>query len=146
MINRHRATGHTMQLDIFNDSRDVMLRNAVIDALSGRNPAAAALAARLQWPPLGALVQDFNAEFDGDAAGRDFAWFPAWASIVRPQLATRLHEAQAGADTAPERCARLVFSLLALEREGRHALLVDGRKKLRDAHAMLFERYMQSRR
>jgi hypothetical protein len=38
-----------------------------------------------------------------------------------------------------------VLGLLALERQGRHAELVEGRRKLREAHPVLFARYMQNR-
>lgn len=90
-------------------------------------------------------VRRFHIEFDGENKVSEFAWFPAWVLIEHPQLADRFRAAQAGADTPAERCARLVLSLLALERQGRHDMLFDVRKKLRDTHGMLFERYMQSR-
>ena len=35
--------------------------------------------------------------------------------------------------------------LLALERQGRHAELVEGRRKLREAHPVLFACYMRDR-
>ena len=47
--------------------------------------------------------------------------------------------------TQPERCTRIVMGLLALERQGRHAELIEGRRKLREAHPVLFARYMQDR-
>lgn len=106
---------------------------------------AEALAERLKMAELTTLVRSFNVEFEGEGTGNDFAWFPAWVLIAHPRLGDRFHGAQAGADTPPERCARLVLNLLAFERQGRHGMLIEGRKKLRDAHRMLFERYMQSR-
>jgi hypothetical protein len=106
---------------------------------------AEALIERVKMAELTPLVRSFNTEFEGEGTANDFAWFPAWLLIVHPGLRDRFHGAQAGANTPPERCARLVLELLAFERQGRHAMLVEGRKKLRDAHRMLFERYMQSR-
>jgi hypothetical protein len=103
------------------------------------------LTTRLNRAELNKLVRRFHVEFEGEGTANDFAWFPAWVLIVHPQLASSFHMAQAGADTAPERCVRLMLSLLTLERQGRHAMLIDGRKRLRDAHPSLFERYMQSR-
>ena len=106
---------------------------------------AEALTVRLKMVELTRLVRIFNGEFEGDGTANDFAWFPAWVLVVHPRLVDRFHGAQAGADTPPERCARLVLNLLAFERQGRHGMLIEGRKKLRDTHRMLFERYMQSR-
>lgn len=106
---------------------------------------AEALIERLQMAELTTLVRNFNLEFEGEGSDKDFAWFPAWLLIAHPKLAERFRDAQAGADTRAERCARLVLSLLAFERQGRQAMMIDGRKKLRDSHRMLFERYMRSR-
>jgi hypothetical protein len=50
-----------------------------------------------------------------------------------------------GNNHAPERVARLIVDLLALEKQGRHAEIVTLRKKLRDGHAGLFAFYMRSR-
>jgi hypothetical protein len=108
---------------------------------------ARALADHLKVAELTAWVRGFDAQFEGEGAEtvNDFAWFPAWVLIAHPQLAASFVGAQAGADTAPERCARLVLNLLQLERQGAHDRLIDARKKLRDTHRMLFDRYMQSR-
>lgn len=105
---------------------------------------AQALGVRLDLPPLASLLRGFDAEFEGDG-GDDFAWFPAWALIADGRLAEGLRLAQVGANTPAERGARVVLGLLSLERQGRHAELVEGRRKLRDAHPALFARYMQSR-
>ena len=40
--------------------------------------------------------------------------------------------------------SRIAMGLLALERQGRHAKLIEGRRKLRAAHPALFARYMQN--
>jgi hypothetical protein len=106
---------------------------------------AQALAPRLAQPELNGLVRRFDAEFEGEGTADDFAWFPAWALVAVGRLAAGLRLAQGGADTRPERCARIVLGLLALERQGRHAELVEGRRKLREAHPALFACYMQSR-
>lgn len=106
---------------------------------------ASALVERLEISELTALMRSFNGEFEGEGTAIDFAWFPAWLLIVQPWLSSQLRFAHAGSGTAPERCAGLVLKLLALERQGRHNELVEGRRRLRDAHGMLFRRYMESR-
>lgn len=114
--------------------------------LSWMAPArAAALALRLANPELNDLLRRFDAEFDSDNEPGEFAWFPAWALISEPRRADGLRLAQAGAGTPAECCARQVFSLLVLERQGRHADLIEGRKKLRDMHQPLFDLYMRHR-
>lgn len=108
-------------------------------------PRAAMLAARLQDPELNGLLSRFDAQFEGDGETGDFAWFPAWTLIAEPGWASAMRLAQHGADTPAERCAWLVLNLLLLERQGRHADIIDGRRKLRAAHPGLFELYMRSR-
>jgi hypothetical protein len=104
------------------------------------------LADHLGIAELNKLVRSFNVEFDGDGMDNDFAYFPAWVLITNPQLADRFQGTQAGANTSAERCARLVLHLLVLERRGRHTDVAEGRKKLRDTHHWLFERYLRTRR
>ncbi len=106
---------------------------------------AQALAPRLRLPELDRLVRGFDAEFEAEGTPDDFAWFPAWALIADASLREGLRLARDGANTRPEACARLVAGLLALERQGRHAELVESRRKLREAHPVLFARYMQGR-
>ena len=106
---------------------------------------AQALAPRLALPELDRLVRDFDAEFEGEGTTEDFTWFPAWALIADGRLAEGLRLTQGGANTQPECCARIVLGLLLLERQGSHNELVEGRRKLRDAHPVLFARYMQDR-
>ncbi|MDP2793392.1 MAG: hypothetical protein Q8O25_04810 [Sulfurisoma sp.] len=106
---------------------------------------AQALVPLLELPALDRLVRGFDAEFEGEGAAEDFAWFPAWALIADGRLAEGLRLAQDGANTRPEYCARVVLGLLALERQGRHEELVENRRKLREAHPVLFARYMQDR-
>jgi hypothetical protein len=105
----------------------------------------------------GKLVRRLNSEdllrkvlkdFDVDFASEDpsyLAWFPAFMLIEDPALAAVLRETQVCGNSAPERTARLVVDLLALEREGRHEEIVAKRKRLRDQHAGLFSRYMRTR-
>ena len=103
-----------------------------------------ALARRLEAPGLRRLLDQFEIAFESDDDA-ELAWFPAWALIAEPRLAFLFREAQVCNDTAPERAARLVMGLLALERQGRHADIVGQRKRLRDMHAGLFARYMSTR-
>jgi hypothetical protein len=104
-----------------------------------------ALAPRLGLPELDRLVRGFDAEFEGEGTPDDFAWFPAWALIADGRLAEGLRLTQGGANTRPERCTRIVLGLLVFERQGNHAALVEGRRKLREAHPVLFARYMHDR-
>lgn len=106
---------------------------------------AQALVPLLGLPELDRLVRGFDAEFEAEDTADDFAWFPAWALIADGTLRQGLRLAQDGANTRPERCARLVAGVLALERQGRHAELVASRRKLRETHPLLFVRYMQGR-
>lgn len=106
---------------------------------------ALALAPRLNLPELDGLLRGFDAEFEGQDTADDFAWFPAWALIADGKLRKGFALVQDGTNTPPESCARLIAGLLSLERQGRHAELVEGRRKLRGAHPLLFARYMQDR-
>jgi hypothetical protein len=118
----------------------------LLSELSWMDPAiAATLVATLQSPDLNGLVRRFDAEFEGDGEPGDFAWFPAWALIAEPRWAAATRLAQHGANTQAERCAWQLLNLLALERQGRHAELIEGRRKLRDSNQGLFEFYMRSR-
>ena len=103
-----------------------------------------ALARRLEAPALRELLDQFTVAFESDDES-ELAWFPAWALIAEPALASMVRGAQVCNDTAPERAARLVMELLTLERQGRHADIVAHRKRLRDMHAGLFARYMSTR-
>ena len=108
-------------------------------------PRAAALAARLQDSELNRLLRQFDAQFEGDSEADDFAWFPAWVLVAEPGWAGAMRLAQPGADTPAERCSRQVLNLLLLERQGRHAEFIDGRRSLRALHPRLFDLYMRSR-
>jgi hypothetical protein len=106
---------------------------------------AAAVAAKLDSAELASLLRRFDAEFEGNGEARDFAWFPAWWLVAQPARAVSMRLTETGSASAPERCARLLLNLLLLERQGRHGELIEGRKRLRDAHPFLFRFYMQSR-
>lgn len=103
------------------------------------------LAPRLELPALDRLLRGFDTEFEGEGTPGDFTWFPSWALIADSRLAECLRLSQPGANTHSEYCARVVLNLLLFERQGRHAELVEGRRKLRELHPALFARYMQGR-
>ena len=102
------------------------------------------LSQRLDEPSLPKLLREFDTAMDSDGTP-DRAWFPAWLLAALPELATVFRDTQPGGNKLPERTARLVAELLALEKQGRHADLVAQRKRLRDAHAGLYGFYMASR-
>jgi len=102
------------------------------------------LVPRLNTPVLARLLHSFQVDFDAEN-GVDLAWFPAWALVAEPGLANVLRQSEATRGTPPERAFQLVLQLLDLERQGRHADLVECRKRLRDVHAGLFDSYMSTR-
>jgi hypothetical protein len=102
------------------------------------------LALRLKSAPLHRLLNDFEAGV-GDEGDLDPSWFPAWLLITAPEMASVIRQSQPGTSKAPERVARLIMELLALEKQGRHADLVAQRRKLRDLHPGLYKYYMSSR-
>src|ERR1019366_9708974 len=76
-----------------------------------------ALARRLK-PEM--LLQNLLDNFDGNFKSEDpsyLAWFPAFLLIENPSLAVVLRAVWACGNNAPERTARLVMELLALERQ-----------------------------
>jgi hypothetical protein len=107
-------------------------------------PRFGALAARLDASGLKRLLRGFERDFaTGDDV--DLAWFPACALISEPRLASVLCEAGTPAPDDAEQAARILMQLLALERQGRHAEIVERRRKLRALHEALFAHYMQTR-
>lgn len=103
------------------------------------------LSSLLSDPQPARRVRRFDTEFDDSDVQDGFSWFPAWLLIEDGSLAARLIRAEHGSATSAERCARLVMTLLALERQGRHAEVVKNRRWLRDINGALFALYMQSR-
>jgi hypothetical protein len=102
------------------------------------------LVPRLNTPVLSHLLHAFQRDFDAEKDS-DLAWFPAWALVAEPGLAHVLRPSEATRGTPPERAFQLMLQLLDLERQGRHADLVECRKRLRDLHAELFNCYMSTR-
>lgn len=99
----------------------------------------------LEDSSLDTLRRAFDASFEGSGDVADLVWFPAWALIQKTSLAPLLRQAQPCGDTEPERTARLVLRLLALEREGCHHELVESRRDLRELHDPLYRLYMKTR-
>lgn len=104
-----------------------------------------ALLSRLGDPLLQRLQKHFDTHFEGDGSAEDLTWFPAWLLVERPALAAHLGQAQAGQHTPPERALRLMLELLGLERQGRHAELLQRRRTLKDLHGPLYAAYMSTR-
>lgn len=100
---------------------------------------------RLADPRLARLLHRFDTEFEDSDAENGFAWFPAWLLVEDGHLADKLKLAEQGCLTLPERCTRLVMTLLVLERQGRHTEVVDNRRRLREVNSTLFALYMQNR-
>lgn len=101
----------------------------------------------LQDPLLDRLRRRFELEFEPDEAGdpEALAWFAAWVLNDQPALLPRLRVAEPGLDSLPERAFRSLCELLGLERQGRHAELVAGRKRLRALAPALYAVYMKTR-
>jgi hypothetical protein len=107
----------------------------------------AACAESLADPLLTRLLRRFDAEYEAEApvATDALAWFPAWVLNDQPALLPMLRQAQPGQDTEPERAFRLMTELLGLERQGRHAELIECRKRLRGLQPALYAIYMRTR-
>ena len=110
-------------------------------------------------PLLGRLRRRFEAEYDDATADADAdpgatsepdapdtqVWFPGWVLNHQPALLPTLRQAQPGQDTVPERVFRVMAELLGLERQGRHAELIEHRKRLRGLQPVLYSIYMRTR-
>jgi hypothetical protein len=109
----------------------------------------AELARHIADPAMNRLLRSFDAEFDpgldSSERGAELAWFPAWVLSSKPALARPLSMAEPGSQSEPEQGFRLLLALLELERQGRHAELVERRKRLMALHAGLYRAYMRSR-
>lgn len=106
---------------------------------------ARSLLSRLADKDLSKHLKCFDRDFEPGGEGDGFSWLPAWLLIEDSGYASRIGSAEKGNGSAPERGARLILTLLALERQGRHAELIENRRRLRDLDAALFARYMQCR-
>ncbi len=91
------------------------------------------------------LARRFDTAFEPAAAAGGWAWWPAWLLVEQPLLARPLDTAQTDGEQAPERCFKLVQSLLRLERAGRHHEVIEHRRRLQQASAPLFAAYMATR-
>ena len=100
---------------------------------------------RLPNAHLAGLFKKFGTSFEGAGDATDLAWFPAWVLIEAPKLAPALAQAWPSQHSDGERAMRLLLELLGLEREGRHAELLQRRRALRDLHAGLYSAYMATR-
>jgi len=103
------------------------------------------LTRRLGDPALDKLLKAFGTSFDDVGPPDDLAWFPAWVLTEKPGLARWLSLAERSLDSAPERGMRRMLELLSLEKQGRHAEMMDRRKQLLQAHEPLYRAYMRSR-
>jgi hypothetical protein len=96
-------------------------------------------------PLMTRLQRAFDDRFDaGDDPG-GLAWLPAWVLTDKPALAGVLSTAEPGQQSLPEQGFRLMLALLELERQGRHAAVIERRKRLLALHPGLFRAYMTSR-
>jgi hypothetical protein len=103
------------------------------------------LARGLQDRGLSALLQRFDADFEGRGDTDDAAWFPAWLLTDQPRLSELLVAARTSRGSPAERGWQLMMTLLSLERQGRHAELIDHRRRLKGLHEGLYRAYMKSR-
>ncbi|MDP2430723.1 MAG: hypothetical protein Q8O33_01685 [Pseudomonadota bacterium] len=109
------------------------------------------LARHRKEPILERLLHNFDADFENETGNEQdshihpSAWLPAWCLIVEPGLAPLLRLAQPGQGQNPERAARLLLDLLALEKQGTQPRMLEQRKALRGLHPGLFARYMRTR-
>jgi len=103
------------------------------------------LARSLQDRALRALLQRFDADFEGGGDSDDAAWFPAWLLTEQPGLSELLVGARTSRGSAAEQGWKLMMTLLSLERQGRHAELIEHRRRLKGLHEGLYRAYMKSR-
>jgi hypothetical protein len=103
------------------------------------------LARSLQDRALSALLQRFDADFEGHGDTDDAAWFPAWLLTDQPRLSELLVAARTSRGSPAERGWQLMMTLLSLERQGRHAELIEHRRRLKGLHEGLYRAYMKSR-
>jgi len=103
------------------------------------------LARSLQDRALRALLQRFDADFEGVGDSDDAAWFPAWLLVEQPRLSELLVGARTSRGSLAEEGWQLMMSLLTLERQGRHAELIEHRRRLKGLHEGLYRAYMKSR-
>ncbi|GHU12846.1 hypothetical protein AGMMS50225_21640 [Betaproteobacteria bacterium] len=103
----------------------------------------AELVRRLPATAIASLIQQYDREFA--STSDSYAWFPAWALCVYPDLQKVLQTATTQLSTPPERACQLLIQILSPERQGRHADIVERRKELRTLNDDLFQCYMRTR-
>lgn len=91
------------------------------------------------------LLRRFDADFEGGGDSDDAAWFPAWLLTERPEFSNLLAGAQTSRGSPAEQGWQLMMTLLSLERQGRHADLIEHRRRLKGLHEGLYRSYMKSR-
>lgn len=96
-------------------------------------------------PVLARLRKAFDTGFEGSGEIDDLRWFPAWVLTEQPALVDRLAAAWPSEATPGERGMRLLVELLGLERQGRHAALIERRRSLRALSPPLYSAYMKTR-
>lgn len=161
------------QLDIFDDSRDVSLRNDLAQALLEGDHAAAQRIAQALQAEFGAdavlalpdvqlhrIVDQFEACMDltapeahppgdhraeGTGGTSDWAWLPAFTLLAQPSLASTLSPANPAPDSPAVEAFQVVAALLRLERQGRHHEIVAHRARLQALSAPLMATYMATR-
>jgi hypothetical protein len=103
------------------------------------------LARSLKDRALHTLLQRFDADFEGVGDSDDAAWFPAWLLTERPEFSDLLAGARISRGSPAEQGWQLMMTLLSLERQGRHAELIEHRRRLKGLHEGLYRSYMKSR-
>ena len=103
------------------------------------------LARSLADRALRALLQRFDADFEGRGDSDDAAWFPAWLLTEQPRLSELLAGARTSRGSLAEQGWQLMMTLLTLEHQGRHAEVIEHRRRLKGLHEGLYRAYMKSR-
>jgi hypothetical protein len=103
------------------------------------------LARGLEDRGLRALLRRFDADFEGSGDSDDAAWFPAWLLTEQPRLSEILIGARTSRGSLAEQGWQLMMTLLTLERQGRHAEVIEHRRRLKGLHEGLYRAYMKAR-
>jgi hypothetical protein len=73
------------------------------------------------------------------------ALFPAWVLTDQPRLSDLFAACRSSRGSDAERGWELMMAVLKLEHQGRHADLIEHRKRLKGLHEGLYRSYMKSR-